>query len=56
MTRDGFTRLVMSFTGEKAGIWIEKYIAAFTEGLKADRVAPPAATFRETQALVEKDV
>jgi Rha family phage regulatory protein len=34
MTRDGFTRLVMSFTGEKAGLWIEKYISAFTERLK----------------------
>ena len=29
MTRDGFSFLVMSFTGRKAAVWKEKYIAAF---------------------------
>lgn len=29
MTRDGFTFLVMGFTGKEAGAWKEKYIAAF---------------------------
>lgn len=29
MTRDGFSRLVMGFTGEKAGLWVEPYIEAF---------------------------
>ncbi|RIJ16230.1 hypothetical protein D1227_12650 [Henriciella mobilis] len=31
MTRDGFTFLVMGFTGAKAAEWKEKYIAAFNE-------------------------
>lgn len=31
MTRDGFTFLVMGFTGSKAAEWKEKYIAAFNE-------------------------
>lgn len=31
MTYDGFTFLVMGFTGKKAGEWKEKYIAAFNE-------------------------
>lgn len=31
MTRDGFSILVMGFTGEKAMIWKEKYIAAFNQ-------------------------
>jgi Rha family phage regulatory protein len=29
ITRDGFTRLVFGFTGEKAAHWIEAFIAAF---------------------------
>ena len=29
MTRDGFSRLVMGFSGKKAALWIEKYIEAF---------------------------
>jgi Rha family phage regulatory protein len=29
MTRDGFTFLVMGFTGKDAAAWKEKYIAAF---------------------------
>ena len=35
MTRDGFTFLVMGFTGKKAAEWKEKYIAAFNEMEKA---------------------
>ena len=31
MTRDGFTFLVMGFTGKKAAEWKEKYIAAFNQ-------------------------
>jgi Rha family phage regulatory protein len=31
MTKDGFTFLVMGYTGEKAGEFKEKYIAAFNE-------------------------
>ncbi len=29
MTRDGFTFLVMGFTGKEAAVWKERYIAAF---------------------------
>lgn len=31
MTRDGFTFLVMGFTGKEAAAWKEKFIAAFNE-------------------------
>ena len=31
MDREGFTRLVMGFTGEKAGLWVERYIEAFNQ-------------------------
>ena len=31
MTRDGFVFLCMGFTGKKAAVWKEKYIAAFNE-------------------------
>lgn len=31
MTRDGWSFLVMGFTGEKAGFWKEKYIDAFNK-------------------------
>ena len=37
MPRDGFSRLVMSFTGEKAAIWIERYIEAFNKSAEAQR-------------------
>ncbi|MFE3839627.1 Rha family transcriptional regulator, partial [Pseudogemmobacter sonorensis] len=42
MTRDGFSFLVMGFTGREAAVWKEKYIAAFNamEGrLRAERQA-----------------
>lgn len=46
MTHDGFSRLVMGFNGEKAAIWIERYIEAFNamEDELRHRAAPSPAS------------
>ena len=64
MTKDGFTFLVMGFTGGRASIWKERYIAAFNvmEAELRKRLAAPvapalpgsyAAALRELAAAVE---
>lgn len=40
MTKDGLTRLVMSFTGEKAGAFLEAYIREFNRMEAALKAAP----------------
>lgn len=42
MTRDGFVRLCMSFTGHQAAVWKERYIAAFN-AMEAELLAREAA-------------
>lgn len=43
MTRDGFTFLVMGFTGKEAARWKERYIAAFNAMEQRLRAGPPPA-------------
>jgi len=56
MTRDGFSFLVMGFTGKEAAQWKEKYIAAFN--LMEDRLRHPSAapkTYEESlKALADQ--
>jgi Rha family phage regulatory protein len=47
LTRNGFTRLVMSFTGKKASIWIEKFIHQFDEMENALRSQVPVHHFHD---------
>lgn len=55
MTRDGFTFLVMGFTGKEAARWKEKYIAAFNamEGkLRANSMPAPMADLSDPGVLL----
>lgn len=50
ITRDGFSFLVMGFTGKDAAEWKEKYIEAFN-AMEAALVAPTPQTFSEALRL-----
>ena len=52
MTRDGFSFLVMGFTGAKAAHWKEKYIEAFN-AMEAELRAPLAGKELMARALLE---
>lgn len=55
MTRDGFTFLVMGFTGKEAAIWKEKYIAAFNameQRLRASQMPAPMADLSDPGVLL----
>ena len=51
MTRDGFTFLVMGFTGKKAAEWKEKYIAAFNEMENAIKMRDPMEALNDPSAM-----
>ena len=51
MTRDGFTFLVMGFTGKKAAEWKEKYIAAFNQMESAIKMREPMAALADPAIL-----
>jgi Rha family phage regulatory protein len=55
MTRDGFTFLVMGFTGKEAARWKEKYIAAFNameQRLRASPMPAPMADLSDPGVLL----
>ena len=52
LTRDGCTRLIMSFTGTKAGEFLELYIARFNELEAASKVQPDESKIK-TKELVQ---
>lgn len=53
MTKDGFTFLGMGFTGEKAGAFKERYIAAFNVMEAELRNRAPAPAFQIPQTLAD---
>lgn len=59
MTRDGFTLLVMGFTGKEAARWKELYIRAFNmmeEELKKRLLQDKASTFAEALMMAARTV
>lgn len=55
MTRDGWTFLVMGFTGAKAAEWKEKYIAAFNAmEATVSKMETPAINMKAVGGLVKK--
>lgn len=54
MTRDGFSFLVMGFTGKEAAVWKEKYIAAFNwleEQFRGPATAEKRHAFSDTSGI-----
>ncbi|MBD8046792.1 MULTISPECIES: Rha family transcriptional regulator [Clostridium] len=54
LTRDGFSFLVMGFTGTKADIWKLKYIEAFNKMEKTLRRGNPSLTIKEVVQMIKE--
>lgn len=54
LTRDGFTLLVMGFTGTKALEWKLKYIEAFNKMEKSVKQIPQRSSFGDLAALMKE--